>query len=82
MKKKLYKEVVLKGLTCDEQKDPYLMAKVISTKLVRATDDKIEESKRKFNKNRKCDYYLVYDKYSISYSSIYCGICDKFIALI
>ena len=84
-KKILYKEVndeTNQILTPDEQANPAIMIKCVSTKLIEATPQEIDEAKTYYKKHKKCKNHLVYDEDTFMYYSRYCGICGKFIALI
>lgn len=84
-KKVLYKELNAQTnnqLTAEEQEDPYLMLKVLSTKLVGASDNDVICGAKYFNKHKKCKYHFIYDEPSFMYDFRYCGICGKFIAMI
>ena len=81
----LYKEVVYNSgreIGADEQSDPYLMLKVVSTKLVEATEEEIEESKKYLEEHGSCGRHLVFDENTFMYYSRYCGICGRFIDFI
>lgn len=84
MNKKLYKEVCAKSktpLTAEQQEDPYIMLKIISTETIEATSEEIERAKDYFEENKECKFHLIYDEESFMYDFRYCGICGKFIAM-
>lgn len=81
----LFKEINAKTgmvINPEDQEDPYLMCKILSTKLIKASENEIICCNKYFNTHKKCVYHLVYDKPSFMYDFRYCGICGKFIATI
>lgn len=82
--KQLYKEVSDSGhiLSSEEQEDPYIMIKYISTKAIEATKEEVEAAKQYFTEHKKCLIHFFYDKAGFMYDSRICGICNKFITFI
>ena len=69
-----------KDLTVEEQEDPYLMAKVVSTECRDVSDEEIEEAKKYFEEHKKCRIHICKDTAGFIYDSRDCVICNRFIA--
>lgn len=79
--RKLFKEVSYSGhiLSAEEQEDPYIMIKYVSTTPIEATEEEIEAAKEYFNTHKKCLIHFCYDEAGFMYDSRICGVCNKFI---